>query len=444
MVLSSKVVAPLLTCAIAMLPNGRLTAQEVPVEYKTLLSTLGKTGDFKDGVLKVNIPRTDLHVTIGQRPAPTPFGFGGWVAMTKGTDGAEVLMGDLVLTEDEVNPVMSAILDNGLDVTALHNHFFHEQPRIFYMHVHGMGSAADLTRRLKPALDVIDAAAKRAQPATAATDTATLDGPAIAKIVGHEGQQTGPVYKITIGRPDIDLREHGAVIGARMGLNTWAAFAGTDADAMVAGDIAMLEHEVTPVLRNLRASGIDVVAIHHHMTGVRPAVIFLHYYGTGSAATLAHAVRGAVDLLGKSPSSGVSAVRPPTVLFMCPHGAAKSVLASAYFQRVAKERGLNVRVLSAGTHPDPVVAPAVADHLSKNGYEVPISKPRLVTATDVSAADVVISLGCDLKDVAVPREKLAEWNEVPPPSENFDAADQAIRQRVVELVDELIRTGTTH
>jgi protein-tyrosine-phosphatase len=446
MVLSSKVVAPLLTCAIAMLPDGRLKAQEVPVEYKTLLSTLGKTGDFKDGVLKVNIPRTDLHVTIGQRPAPTPFGFGGWVAMTKGTDGAEVLMGDLVLTEDEVNPVMSAILDNGLDVTALHNHFFHEQPRIFYMHVHGMGSAADLTRRLKPAIDVIDAAAKRAQPppATAATDTATLDGPAIAKIVGHEGQQTGPVYKITIGRPDIDLREHGAVIGARMGLNTWAAFAGTDADAMVAGDIAMLEHEVTLVLRNLRASGIDVVAIHHHMTGVRPAVIFLHYYGTGSAATLAHAVRGAVDLLGKPPSSGVSAVRPPTVLFMCPHGAAKSVLASAYFQRVAKERGLNVRVLSAGTHPDPVVAPAVADHLSKHGYEVPISKPRLVTATDVSAADVVISLGCDLKDVAVPREKLVEWNEVPPPSENFDAADQAIRQRVVELVDELIRTGTTH
>jgi protein-tyrosine-phosphatase len=206
----------------------------------------------------------------------------------------------------------------------------------------------------------------------------------------------------------------------------------------------MLEHEVTPVLRNLRANGIDVVAIHHHMTGVKPAVIFLHYYGTGPAARLAHAVRGAVDLLGKPPSSGVTAVRPPTVLFMCPHGAAKSVLASAYFQRVAKERGLNVRVLSAGTHPDPVVAPAVAAHLLKNGYDVPISKPRLVTASDVSAADVVISLGCDLKDVAVPREKLVEWSDVPPPSENFDAADQAIRQRVVELVDELIRTGTTH
>jgi hypothetical protein len=106
------------------------------------------------------------------------------------------------------------------------------------------------------------------------------------------------VYKITIGRPDLDLREHGAAINARMGLNTWAAFTGTDADAVVAGDVAMLEHEVTPVLKTLRASGIDVVAIHHHMTGTNPVVIFLHYYGAGPAQNLARAVRGAVDLLG--------------------------------------------------------------------------------------------------------------------------------------------------
>jgi protein-tyrosine-phosphatase len=445
--LSSRLLATVLTCAIVVSLGGRANAQATPAEYEAVLSTLGKTGDFKDGVLKVNIPRTDLHVTIGQRPAPTPFGFGGWVAMTKGTDGTEVLTGDLVLTEDEVNPVMSALLDNKLEVTALHNHFFFEQPRIFYMHVHGTGSAADLSSRLKPAIDLIDAAVKRAPaPASpaAATNAATLDGAALAKIIGHDGQQTGPVYKITIGRPDIDLREHGAVIGARMGLNTWAAFAGSDVDAMVAGDIAMLEPEVTPVLKTLRARGINVVAIHHHMTGVAPLVVFLHYYGTGPAATLAQAVRGALDLLGKSPSSSAAHSKAPTVLFMCPHGAAKSVLASAYFQRVAKERGLNVHVLSAGTHPDPAVAPVVADHLGKNGYDVPISRPRLVTASDVSAADVVISLGCDLKDVAVPREKLVEWNDVPPPSQNFDAADQAIRQRVVELVDELIRTGTTH
>jgi hypothetical protein len=263
----------------------------------------------------VSLPRNDLQVTIGGRAAPTPFGFGGWVALTK-AEGGEVMMGDLVLTEDEVNPVMSALLDHGLDVTALHNHFFWEEPRIFYMHVHGMGSAADLARRLKPAIDVMEqpplqaphapaasaaAPAAAAPAATAATAPAgTLDGAALAKAIGHQGEQTGPVYKITIGRPDVDLREHGAAIGARMGLNTWAAFAGTDADAMVAGDVAMLEGEVTPVLAALRRGGIDVVAIHHHMTNVKPMVVFLHYYGTGPALELARAVRAAIDLLGTS------------------------------------------------------------------------------------------------------------------------------------------------
>ncbi|MCA1585417.1 MAG: DUF1259 domain-containing protein [Acidobacteria bacterium] len=299
-------VATTAVCAVTVLAGDTMTAQEMPAEYKSVLSTLGKTGDFKDGVLKVNIPRNDVRVTIRQRPAPTPFGFGGWVALTKGDHGADVLMGDLVLTEDEVNPVMSALLQNGLDVTALHNHFFWEQPRIFYMHVHGTGSAAELTSRVKPALDLIDQGAKRAQPAATPASpppSATVDGAALAKIIGHQGEQTGPVYKITIGRPDINVREHGAVINARMGLNTWAAFAGSDADAMVAGDVAMLEHEVTPVLKALRANGLDIVAIHHHMTDVKPIVIFLHYYGTGPAAKLAQGVRAAVDLLGKAPTS---------------------------------------------------------------------------------------------------------------------------------------------
>ena len=294
-----------LALTIVLLASATASAQEMPADYKAVLSALGKTGDFKDGVLKVNIPRNDLRVTISQRPAPTPFGFGGWVALTKG-EGMDVMMGDLVLTEDEVNPVMSALLRQGLDVTALHNHFFWEQPRIFYMHVHGMGNAADLAKRVKPAIDLIDQAAKKAQgPTSAAPAQAppTLDGAALAKIIGTPGEQTGPVYKITIGRPDINLREHGAPINARMGLNTWAAFAGTDADAMVAGDVAMLENEVTPVLKSLRAAGINVVAIHHHMTDVTPVVIFLHYYGTGPAAKLAQAVRGAIDLLGKTSSS---------------------------------------------------------------------------------------------------------------------------------------------
>lgn len=288
-------------CA-CLLGSGAMpaSAQEAPAEYQAVLKALGKSGDYKEGVLKVNIPRNDVRVTIGGRPAPTPFGFGGWIALTKGDGGHEVMMGDLVLTEDEVNPVMSAVLTSGLDVTALHNHFFWDTPRMYFMHVHGMGTAADLATRIKPAIDLIDQAATRAPagPAPAAA-TAALDSAPLAKIIGHAGEQNGPVFKITIGRPDVNLREHGALINARMGLNTWAAFAGSNADAMVAGDMAMLEAEVTPVLKALRANGLNAVALHHHMTGVAPIIIFVHYYGTGEAAVLAKGVRAAVDLLGK-------------------------------------------------------------------------------------------------------------------------------------------------
>jgi hypothetical protein len=274
----------------------------MPADYQGVLTTLGKMGDFKDGVLKVNIPRNDLKVSIDGVATPTPFGFGGWLALTKGT-GMEVMMGDLVLTEDEVNPVMSALLTNGLEVTALHNHFFFDSPRIYYMHVHGHGSASDLAAKVKPAIALIGAHA----PAPAATGTSgraingTLTAASLARIVGYDGEQNGGVYKITIGRPDIPLKEMGAAINARMGLNTWAAFYGTDADAVVAGDIAMLDREVTPVLKSLRSNGIDVVAIHHHMTGTDPQVIFLHYWGKGTAQKLATAFRAAIDQTGARP-----------------------------------------------------------------------------------------------------------------------------------------------
>jgi hypothetical protein len=271
--------------------------QEMPAEYQAVLKTIGKAGDFKDGVLKVNIPRNDLTVTINGRPAPTPFGFGGWLAFSKGDGGQDVMMGDLVLTEDEVNPVLSALLANGLTATALHNHFFWETPRIFYMHVHGHGPAAALATKVKPAVDLIGRDAP-ARPA-AIPAPSTLDTAALSQIVGFPGEQNGAVFKITIGRPDIAMREMGAVINARMGLNTWAAFAGTNDSAMIAGDVAMLESEVPKVLDALRRHNLNVVAMHHHMIDARPVVIFLHYWGEGRAADLAAGIRAALDVLGK-------------------------------------------------------------------------------------------------------------------------------------------------
>ena len=142
--------------SILLLPVAT-AAQEMPADYAGVLKTLNRQGDYKDNVLKVNIPRNDLKVVVDGVATPTPFGFGGWIAMTKGTGGMDVMMGDLVLTEAEVNPVMSAVLDSGLEVTALHNHFFLDTPRMFYMHVHGMGRAADLATKVQPALALIAA-----------------------------------------------------------------------------------------------------------------------------------------------------------------------------------------------------------------------------------------------------------------------------------------------
>jgi hypothetical protein len=292
---------PFFALAIVLLTTGAASAQEMPAEYKGVLDALGRQGDFKDNVLKVNIPRSDLKVTVNGVATPTPFGFGGWVALTKGSGGMEVLMGDLVLTQDEVNPVMTALLDQGLDVTALHNHFFWESPRIFYMHVHGHGAAADLSKRLKPAIDLIGRTATRPEPGTAAGSAVTagaMDTAKLASVIGAAGEQNGQVYKITLPRPDIKLTEMGAPINARMGLNTWAAFFGSDAAAVVAGDVAMLSSEVQPVLKALRSNGIEVVAIHHHMTGTEPTVIFLHYWGQGPAEKLAAGVRAAVNQTG--------------------------------------------------------------------------------------------------------------------------------------------------
>lgn len=284
------------------------TAQSVPPDYDNVLKTLGKQGDFKDGVLKINIPRSDLKVTIDGIATPTPFGFGGWLAMTKGTGGNDVMMGDLVLLEDEVNPVMSALLTNGLEATALHNHFFFESPRIFYMHVHGHGKAVDLASMAKPAIDLIGKGSPQHQSSVSGGSSnisaGQMDTAKIAKLVGHEGEPSGAVYKITIGRDDIKLKEMGATINARMGLNTWAAFFGSDANAEIAGDVAMLASEVTPVLKALRASGLNVVAIHHHMTVGQPLVYFLHYWGTGPAEKLASGFRAALNELGKPAAHG--------------------------------------------------------------------------------------------------------------------------------------------
>src|SRR5215469_14418709 len=186
-------------CVCIFLSGKPSRAQEMPSDYQDVLKFLDRKGDFKAGVLKVNIPRNDLKMTIQGFSTPTPFGFGGWIALTKATDGSDVMMGDLVLLQEEVNPVMSALLDNGIGVTALHNHFFWDDPHVFYMHVHGMGKAADMAQHVKPGLDLIGHVTPSAATPVSSAGT-PIDSAKLAKIVGHEGEQSGAVYKITVGR----------------------------------------------------------------------------------------------------------------------------------------------------------------------------------------------------------------------------------------------------
>jgi hypothetical protein len=244
-----------------------------------------------EGVFKVSVPRGDLSVSVGGVKLTPPSGLTSWAAFTPAGEGVMV-MGDVVLTEDQVNPVMSVALDSGLEVTALHNHFLGESPRVMFMHIGGMGAIDALAGAVGKVF-----AGTRSPGApipTADVDPARtqLDGDAIATALGHKGDLAGGVYKVTIGRT---TGMHGHTVGSTMGVNTWAAFSGTNEQAVVDGDFAMLETELQPVLKALRHADIQIVAIHQHMSGESPRIVFLHYWGVGPAVSLARGLRAALD-----------------------------------------------------------------------------------------------------------------------------------------------------
>ena len=243
----------------------------------------------REGVFKVSLPRSDLHVVAGGVQLTPPMGLTAWAAFTK-VGSHTAVMGDMVLTEDQVNPAMSAALDNGLEVTALHNHFFWEQPRVMFMHIGGMGDEATLAAAVGKVFAKLK---QNTEPPRADIDPAksTLDPAKIDAVLGRKGANAGGVYKVTVGR---ETKMAGHSMGNAMGVNTWAAFAGSDERAVVAGDFAMLESELQGVLKALRSAGINVVAIHQHMTGESPRMMFLHYWGLGRTTELAKGLAAAL------------------------------------------------------------------------------------------------------------------------------------------------------
>jgi hypothetical protein len=285
---------PLLALAATARPAIAVESARLDTaKFEELTGAKGKLDD-KEGAFKVSVPRSDLSVTAAGVRLTPPMGLTSWAAFKRAGEHTMV-MGDMVLLEDQVNPVMSVALDNGLEVTALHNHFFWDTPKVMFMHIGGMGDEASLAAAVgKVFAKIKDTSGGKGQVPTADIDPAktSLAPEKIEAVLGAKGDLKDGVYKVVIGRT---ATMHATEIGNTMGVNTWAAFAGSDDTAVVDGDFAMLEPELQGVLKALRGAGINIVAIHQHMTGETPRVMFLHYWGVGSTQTLAKGLKAALD-----------------------------------------------------------------------------------------------------------------------------------------------------
>jgi len=254
----------------------RSTSRPDTARIEELTGAKGKL-DEKEDVFKVSVPRTDLDVrAAGVRMTP-PMGLTSWASFKRAGRNA-VVMGDMVLLEDQVNPVMTAALGNGLEVTALHNHFLWDSPRVMFMHIGGMGDELKLAAAVGAVFARIkETSGGKGEIPHADLDpaTTTLDPSRIDAVLREKGTFNDGVYKVVVGRT---TRMHGDVMGTTMGVNTWAAFVGSEDQSVVDGDFAMLESELQGVLKALRGAGISIVAIHQHMTGEEPRIVFLHYW----------------------------------------------------------------------------------------------------------------------------------------------------------------------
>lgn len=291
---------PLIFSAALLVPASPVLAQSsfnpAPIAKATGIQP---SYNAKENVYKITKPRTNM-TSVNGWSIPPFLGTSSYAAFAPMPAAGQVMvMGDNVLFEDEVGPAMSAALDNGLEVTALHNHFFFEQPHIYFMHISGVGDTAAVAAAVSKVLDAPERVrAAHGTPATQFPDARVpaqshITAAPLEQIFGKKGEANKGMFKVSFGRP---VKMNGMTAGDAMGVNTWAGFGGTDEQAMVDGDFAVLENELQPVLKSLRSAGIHIVAIHQHMTGEVPRLIFLHYWGQGKAQDLAKAVRAAINL----------------------------------------------------------------------------------------------------------------------------------------------------
>lgn len=295
--MSRRILYMLAAFLVGLTMQHQASAQKA-LDIELIEETIGTKGTAKDSEFKVAIPQNDLQVSIDGFKIIPPMGLTSWAAFTPATQGAMV-MGDLVVQEDEIAEVQQVIIANGLTVTGLHNHFVRDNPKAMFMHIHGIGPEEKLARGVRAALDKIkELRSAKGLQNWSATVQSTFDPEIIANILGHRGSMNDGVYKITIGRPDVALTDHGVPVSTFMGFNTWAAFQGTTDKAAVAGDFAMLESEVAPVIEALVTHGIEVVAVHNHMVTETPRIFFLHYWGVGPVEKLAQGLKAGLEQTG--------------------------------------------------------------------------------------------------------------------------------------------------
>lgn len=284
-------------------PNSnRVRMQTVsPLDTSTIERIVGIKGKSNNGEYKITVPQNDLSIEVDGFKIIPAMGLSTWIDFAPSPAGAMV-MGDIVLTETDLKPVQQEVIRQGLTITAIHNHFVRNHPNIVYMHIGGSGTTEAMATKAKAVLDKVKEV-RSGDPskgnASSESVANSLDLAQLDKILQYKGEMSKGVYKYTIGRPDVQLREHGIPVTSFMGFNTWAAFQGSSDHAAVAGDFTMTEDEVAPVIKALVENGIEIVAVHNHMVHEQPRIFFLHYWGVGNAEQLAKGLKAALDQTGK-------------------------------------------------------------------------------------------------------------------------------------------------
>jgi len=285
----------LLVCALVCAKIEIASAALDTAKIDQITGLKGKANE-KENTYKVTFPRDDVKVKIGDWTMPPFMGLGTWATFTETQNGAMV-MGDTVLFEDEVSAAMTTAFDNGLSVTALHNHFFFDKPKVFFMHIEGEGSIDQLAGAVRKLYDAIRQlkTSPRPKPAPPLPEKSSISADPLNTIFGAQGEAKDGMLKFTFGRP---ATMHGVKIDNTMGVNTWAAFAGNDENAVVDGDFAVTEDELQTVLKTLVKNHIYIVAIHQHMTHEQPRIMFFHYWGRGRAKDLAENIKSTFFVAG--------------------------------------------------------------------------------------------------------------------------------------------------